>query len=71
MYALMVLLFAVALLGLVMALRRERGGWTLYAAATALLTLSQGLAIVYALLLAGVYWILARGPSVRGSGANG
>lgn len=62
MYALMVLLFSLAFLGLVMALRRERGGWTVYAAATALLTLTQGLGIVYALSLAGVFWMLAVDP---------
>jgi hypothetical protein len=62
MYTLMVLLFSLALLGLVMALRCERGGWTIYAAATALVTLTQGLGIVYALLLASTFWILAPDP---------
>lgn len=62
MYALMVLLFSLALLGLTMAVRRERGGWTIYAAATAALTLTQALGIGYALLLAGVFWILAPDP---------
>jgi 4-amino-4-deoxy-L-arabinose transferase-like glycosyltransferase len=62
MYALMVLLFSLAFLGLVMALRREPGGWAIYTAAMAGLTLSQGLGIVYTLLLAGAYWILASDP---------
>jgi 4-amino-4-deoxy-L-arabinose transferase-like glycosyltransferase len=62
MYALMVLLFSLALLGLVMALRRERGGWAVYTSAMAGLALSQGLGIVYTLLLAGTYWILAADP---------
>lgn len=65
MYALMVLLFAAAFLGLVMALQRDRRGWALYATAMALLTLSQGLGIVYALLLAGLFWILAPEPLRR------
>lgn len=66
MYALMVLLFAAAFLGLVMALQRDRRGWVLYATSTALLTMSQALGIVYALLLAGLFWILAPDPLRRG-----
>jgi mannosyltransferase len=62
MYALMVFLFAVAVLGLVKAIRRERGGWFLYAVALALLTLSHALGIVHAVLLTGLYWILAPPP---------
>jgi 4-amino-4-deoxy-L-arabinose transferase-like glycosyltransferase len=67
MYALMVLLFAAAFLGLVMALQRDGRGWALYAAATAGLAMSQGLGIVYTLLLAGLYWILAPAPLRRGT----
>jgi hypothetical protein len=67
MYALMVLLFAVAFLGLVMALQRDGRGWALYAAATAGLAMSQALGIVYTLLLAGLYWILAPASLRRGS----
>jgi mannosyltransferase len=65
MYALMVLLFTAAFLGLVMAVQRDRRGWILYATATAALTMSQALGIVYALLLAGLFWILAPEPLRR------
>jgi hypothetical protein len=59
MYALMVLLFALALLGLARAVDGARRGWLLYAIATALLTLSHGIRVAYALVAASVFWVLA------------
>jgi uncharacterized membrane protein len=59
MYGLMVLLFALGLLGLVRALDGARGGWVLYTVATGLLAVSHALGILHALVLMSLVWILA------------
>ena len=60
MYALMGLLFAGALWGLVVAVRRARpGGWVVYVACATLLLYSHGVAAVYVAALAALFPLLA------------
>jgi uncharacterized membrane protein len=60
MYALMGLLFAGALWGLVVAVRRARPvGWTVYVICAALLLYSHGIAVVYVATLAALFPLLA------------
>jgi hypothetical protein len=61
MYALMGLLFAGALWGLVVAVRQARpGGWVVYVACATLLLYSHGIAMVYVAVLAALFPLLAR-----------
>ena len=60
MYALMGLLVAAALWGLVIALRRGRpAGWAVYVACATLLLYSHGIAVVYVAVLASLFPLLA------------